>query len=79
MFDFLPHDVLLPKLDAYEFSNSSLNLISSFLSNKKYFKKIILPKVVRKLAPLRGVPQASVLRLLLFNIYVLSCLVCHRL
>ena len=36
----LLQDLLLAKLAAYEFSYSSLKLISSFLSNRKYWTKI---------------------------------------
>ena len=39
-FDCLQHDLLLAKLNAYGFDYKSLNLISSFLSNRKYRTKI---------------------------------------
>ena len=39
-FDFLPHELLIAKLDAYCFDKSSLKLIHSYLSNRKQRVKI---------------------------------------
>ena len=39
-FDFLPHELLIAKLDAYSFDKSSLKLIHSYLSNRKQRVKI---------------------------------------
>ena len=39
-FDHLSFDSLIAKIVAYEFSYSSLILVSSFLSNKKYRTKV---------------------------------------
>ena len=39
-FDFLPHELLIAKLDAYGFDKSSLKLIHSYLSNRKQRVKI---------------------------------------
>ena len=39
-FDHLSSDSLIATIEAYEFSYSSLKLVSSFLSNKKYRTKV---------------------------------------
>ena len=39
-FDCLPHELLIAKLDAYDFDKSSLKLIHSYLSNRKQRVKI---------------------------------------
>ena len=49
VFDSLPHDVLLVKLEQYGFSYSSLKLISSFLSNRKTEQKLIVHIVIGKI------------------------------
>ena len=68
-FDYLQHDPLLAKLYAYEFDYKSLKLIPSFLRNRKYRTKT--NSSFNKWEHLLiGVPQGSVLVLLLFNIYM---------
>ena len=39
-FDCLNHELLIAKLDAYNFDNSSLEVIRSYLSNRKHRTKI---------------------------------------
>ena len=39
-FDCLNHELLIAKLEAYEFSYSSLNIISSYLSGRKQRNKV---------------------------------------
>ena len=68
-FDCLQHDLLLAKLNAYEFDYKSLKLISSFLSNRKYRTKINSSFSEWKHL-LIGIPQRSVLGSLSFNIYM---------
>ena len=66
-FDCLYNDLLLAKLNAYGFDYKSLKLTSSFLSNRKYKTKINSSFSEWKHL-LIGVPQGSVLGLLLSNI-----------
>ena len=71
MFDCLPHDLLIAKLDAYGFENDALYLIFNYFNNRKQrvktnsffssFQNII-----------SGVPQSSLLGPLLFNIFLLK-------
>ena len=68
-FDCLPHDLIIAKLNAYEFSLPALNLIQNYLANRKQRTKIN-----DSYSPwsdiLFGVPQGSILGPLLFNIFL---------
>ena len=68
-FDTINHDILLGKLEFYNFSNSAIALIKSYLCNRKQFVKI--DSLGSQLQPITlGVPQGSVLGPLLFLIYI---------
>ena len=57
------HDLLLVKLRAYGFSASALNLLYSYLKNRK--QKVVIAEVV-----IAGVPQGSIDGALLFNLFI---------
>jgi hypothetical protein len=59
-FDCLPHDLLLLKLESYGFSKSALNLLKSYLSNRKQCVKIG-QSVSDMLDIYKGVPQGTIL------------------
>ena len=68
-FDYLPHDLIIAKLDVYGFKDDALCLTFNYLNNRKQrvqinssfssFQNII-----------GGVPQGSLLGSLLFNIFL---------
>ena len=68
-FDTLNHDLLIAKLHAYGFSEESLQLIKSYLTNRWQRTKVNA-SFSDWTELLLGVPQGSVLGLLLFNIYI---------
>ena len=68
-FDTLHHDRLIVKLEAYGFDRDYLLLIKSYLSNRWQRTKINL-SYSSWFELLQGVPQGSILRPLLFNIYI---------
>ena len=72
-FDYLSHDLLLAKLNAYGFIFSALKLMQSYLSNIKQTTKINLQFSSWKEISI-GVTQGSILRPFLFNIYFLTSL-----
>ena len=68
-FDTINHQLLLAKLHAYGFSQQTLAIICSYLSNRK--QRIKINNVFSPWKDLiLGVPQGSVLGPLLFNIYL---------
>ena len=68
-FDTLNHDLLIAKLRAYGFDKKSLRLIQSYLSDRWQRIKINTSYSSWS-ALLVGVPQASVLGPLLFNVFI---------
>ena len=68
-FDCLNHELLIAKLEAYGFDQSSLNYIFSYLSNRKQRTKVN-NSFSEWCNILFGVPQGSILGPLLFNIYL---------
>ena len=68
-FDCLNHELFISKLSAYGFSPNALRLIHSYLSERKQRVKINGSFSTWR-ETMIGVPQGSVLRPLLFNIYL---------
>ena len=66
-FDFLPHDIILAKLNVYGFDMKALNVIYDYLRNRKQRTKIDNAYSSWQNI-LYGVPQGSILGPLLFNI-----------
>ena len=68
-FDTTNHDLMLAKLKAYGFSNDALNLIHSYLKNRKQ-KVQINNKFSLERNVIAGVPQGSIDGPLLFNLFI---------
>ena len=68
-FDFLPHDLLIAKLEAYGLDRGAPKLLLSYLNNQKQSVKV---KGVRSILQLieNGVLQGSILWLILFNVFI---------
>ena len=68
-FDILSHTVLIEKLKYYGFQAQAINLISSYLSNRKQY--VVYNDSKSDLVDINiGVPQGSILGPLLFLIYI---------
>ena len=68
-FDCIPHDHLIAKLHAYGFDNTRLKLVYNYTKWRKQRVKINAKYSSWK-EILNGVPQASVLGTLLFNLFI---------
>ena len=68
-FDCIPHDLIIAKLEAYGFQTDALNLFYDYLSNRKQRVKINETFSCWKDMEY-GVPQGSILGLLLFNLHL---------
>ena len=69
LFDCLPHDLLIAKLAAYSFDHNTIELIHSYLKNRKQSVCINGYHSQLKLL-LLGVPHGSILGPILFNIFL---------
>ena len=73
-FDCLPHDLLIAKLHAYSIKKGSLNLLFSYLKNRK--QRVRLNNTYSEwIEVLFGLPQGSILGPLLFDIFMRSLFV----
>ena len=68
-FDTINHDLLLAKLRAYGFSNNALNLMGSYLKNRKQRTQVNNNFSSEKNI-IAGVPQGSIDGPLLFNLFI---------
>ena len=68
-YDCVPHYLLIAKLSAYGFEDSATPLVSDYLS-KRYQPVKIGSVFSFYLEILRGVPQGSILGLILCNIFI---------
>jgi hypothetical protein len=68
-FDCLPHDLLILKLEAYGLSKSALNLMCSYLSERKQCVKVGVDFSTWK-NMYKGVTQVLIRGLVLFNIFL---------
>ena len=71
-FDWLDHELLIAKLNAYDFSLNALKLVHNYLSNRKQRTKRN-SSYSSVLEIIFGVPQGSILGYLLFNVFYLTC------
>ena len=74
-YDSLPHDLLVAKFEAYGIDKNGLNLIHSYLTNRKRRTKIN-SSYSEWYDIVRGVPQSSILGSLFFNLFIDDLFLC---
>ena len=75
-FDCLEHELLIAKLNAYEFILLALKLIYDYLSYRKQRTRVNNP-YSEWLAVMFGISQGSILGLLIFNIVLADLFLTH--
>ena len=68
-FDWMPHGLLIAKLHAYGLSDGACNMVISYLKDRRQRVKV-MGQFSYCTTINRGVPQGSVMGLLLFNIFL---------
>ena len=72
-FDYIPHDLIIAKLEAYGFQIDALRLVYDYQSNRK--QRVKLNVTFSSWRDIEyGVPQGSILGPLLFNIHLCNLL-----
>ena len=75
-FDCISHVLLIAKLHAYGFSFETLTFLNCYLRNRTQCVKI--NNIYSDFLILPGVPQGSILRPTLFNIFLNDLLLCLK-